>query len=432
MTYQETIDFLYKQLPSYERQGAGGYKPGLQTSQDLDDLFGNPHEKYRCIHVAGTNGKGSVSSMIAAVLQMAGYKVGLFTSPHFIDFRERIRVNGGMIPRSKVVEFMERYEAMHYEGAPTFFELTSTMAMDYFAQCEVDFAVIEVGLGGRLDSTNIITPVLSVITNIALDHTQFLGDTLAQVASEKAGIIKPGVPVVVGETVPETLSVFKQKAAECHSRLVVAQQNPLVKLVRRYADHVALKSDVYGTLTCRLMGGYQVANVNTALTVIGELRRLGVNIVDEAVRAGIEHTARITGLVGRWMQVHDRPRVVCDSGHNTGAFPQVMKQLKRQRCRTLRMVMGFMADKDVKHLLDMLPKQATFYFTQASTSRSMKASELAALAKQKGLRGKAYETVEAAYRQAMADASADDFVFVGGSMYVLAEFLPIAFREKEI
>lgn len=425
MTYQETIDYLYKQLPSYERQGAGGYKPGLQTSRELDNLFGNPHTNYRCIHVAGTNGKGSVSSMIAAALQMAGYKVGLFTSPHFIDFRERIRVNGGMIPRRKVVEFMERFAAMDYAGHPTFFELTSTMAMDYFAQCEVDFAVIEVGMGGRLDSTNIITPMLSVITNIALDHTQFLGDTLAQVAGEKAGIIKPGVPVVVGETVPETLSVFEQKATECGSRLAVAQQCPLVRLVRRYADRQVMRSEAFGSITCRLMGNYQVANVNTALTVIAELRRLGVNIVDDAVRVGIEYTARITGLVGRWMQVHDRPRVVCDSGHNVGAFPQVMAQLKRQRCRTLRIVIGFMADKDVTHLLAMLPRDARYYYTQASTSRSMKAAELAALAKQQGLVGKAFETVEAAYRQALADSAADDFIFVGGSMYVLAEFLPM-------
>lgn len=421
MTYQETINYLFSQLPSYERQGAGGYKPGLQTSHDLDNLFGNPHKAYRCIHVAGTNGKGSVSSMIAAVLQMAGYKVGLFTSPHFIDFRERIRVNGGMIPRAKVVEFMERYFAMGYKGSPTFFELTSTMAMDYFAQCEVDYAVIEVGMGGRLDSTNIITPMLSVITNIALDHTQFLGDTLAQVAGEKAGIIKPGVPVVIGESCEETHSVFTDAAACGKSPIIFAQDEPEVLQSR----HSVMITRHNGKLRAGLTGDYQVANINTALTAVAVLREQGVHIPDESVKAGIENVHLITGLVGRWMQVHERPRVVCDSGHNIGAFPQLMEQLKRQKCDVLRVVIGFMADKDVQHLLEMLPRRAHYYFTQASTPRAMKVADLAALAAQKGLKGGSFETVEAAYRAAMADAGADDFIFVGGSMYVLAEFLPL-------
>lgn len=428
MTYQETIDYLFSQLPSYERQGAGGYKPGLQTSHDLDDLFGNPHKKYRCIHVAGTNGKGSVSSMIAAVLQMAGYKVGLFTSPHFIDFRERIRVNGGMIPRHKVVEFMERYFEMHYDGAPSFFELTSTMAMDYFAQCEVDYAVIEVGMGGRLDSTNIITPMLSVITNIALDHTQFLGDTLAQVAGEKAGIIKPSVPVVIGESCEETHDVFADAAQRGKSPITFAQDEPEVLQSRQ----AVLTTRNNGKLRAGLTGDYQVANINTVLTALAVLREQGVHIPAESVKAGIENAHLMTGLVGRWMQVHDKPRVVCDSGHNIGAFPQLMEQLKRQQCNVLRVVIGFMADKDVQHLLEMLPKRAQYYFTQASTSRAMKATELAELAAQKGLQGRTFETVVAAYRAAMADANEDDFVFVGGSMYVLAEFLPMVPSQHEL
>ena len=276
-------------------------------------------------------------------------------------------------------------------------------------------------MGGRLDSTNIITPLLSVITNIALDHTQFLGDTLAQVAGEKAGIIKPGVPVVIGESCEETHPVFADVAARGKSPITFAQDEPEVLQSR----HSVMITRHNGKLRAGLTGDYQVANINTALTAVAVLREQGVHIPYESVKAGIENAHLITGLVGRWMQVHERPRVVCDSGHNIGAFPQLMEQLNRQKCDVLRVVIGFMADKDVQHLLEMLPRRAHYYFTQASTPRAMKAAELAGLAAQKGLHGRTYETVEAAYRQAMADASADDFVFVGGSMYVLAEFLPL-------
>lgn len=426
MNYDDTINFLFSQLPAFERQGDAGYKPGLQTSIDLDKMAGTPHRSYRCIHVAGTNGKGSTSHLIASILQEQGYKVGLYTSPHIVDFRERIRVNGEKISQQAVVDFVQRYLASGFKGHPTFFELTSTMAFEYFRMQQVDFAVLEVGLGGRLDSTNIITPILSVITNISLDHTQFLGSTSAQIASEKAGIIKRGVPVVVGEAEGEVRATFENKAKEMQSAITFASSSPTIRQARCEAGHCLLDTVAYGTIVNELGGEYQIKNSGTVLTAINVLKASGVSISHEAVKAGFAHVVENTGLIGRWQTICQSPRTICDSGHNVGAFAHITRQLKSETYTTLHMVLGFMADKDVDHVLAMLPKDATYYFTQAQSPRALTAAELARKAAAHGLHGKPYATVADAKKAAMSAASLadhDDLVYIGGSMYVLAEAL---------
>ncbi len=422
MNYNETINYLFGQLPAFERQGAGGYKPGLQTSHDLDNLFGNPHRNYKTVHVAGTNGKGSTSSLLAATLQSAGYKVGLYTSPHIVDFTERIRVNGEPITPQAVMDFMARYFAAQYPGHPTFFELTSTMAFDYFARQQVDYAIIEVGLGGRLDSTNIITPMLSVITNISLDHTQFLGDTPALVAGEKAGIIKPGVPVVIGEASGEVHEVFQRRAAEAGSPITFAQDAPIVTASEQHEGHTLLHTAT-GDITCQLGGAVQALNANTALSAIGALRAMGVQIGDDAIALGFEHVAQLSGLIGRWQVLQQSPRVIADSGHNTGAFTRIVQQLRTERFERLHMVLGMMADKSIDAVLALLPRDATYYFTAAHTSRALPAEQLQAQATGHGLHGQCYGTATEAYEAAKNAAQAHDLVYVGGSMYVLAEVM---------
>ena len=320
MNYEETLNYLYNQLPMFERQGGDAYKPGLQTSNDLDSLFGNPHRAYKCIHVAGTNGKGSVSHLLATVLQQCGYQVGLYTSPHIVDFRERIRVNGEMISKAQVMKFMEEYFKTGYRGHPTFFELTSTLAFDYFKQCQVDYAVIEVGLGGRLDSTNIITPMLSVITNISLDHTQFLGNTLPEIAGEKAGIIKHQVPVVIGEATGEVRNVFEKKAHDEEAPITFAQDAPLVTEGKSVGGHTLLNTKDYGPLIDELGGEFQIKNANTVLTAIQVLKELGVNIETEAVATAFERVCELSGFIGRWQQLGSSPLVICDSGHNAVSY----------------------------------------------------------------------------------------------------------------
>ncbi|MDO4511566.1 MAG: folylpolyglutamate synthase/dihydrofolate synthase family protein [Bacteroidales bacterium] len=423
MNYNETINYLFNQLPAFERQGGAGYKPGLQTSLDLDRMAGCPHRAYRCIHVAGTNGKGSTSHLIASILQEQGYKVGLYTSPHIVDFRERIRVNGEMISEEAVVDFTARHLQSGYEGHPTFFELTSTMALEYFKQQEVDFAVIEVGLGGRLDSTNIITPILSVITNISPDHTQFLGNTPEEIAAEKAGIIKEGIPVVIGEAEGGVRDTFRQKAQEANAPIIFAQDAPIVTSGRSEGGQCLIETEAYGTLVNALGGAYQIKNSNTVLAAIEALKQQGTAISSDSVKAGFARIIENTGLIGRWQTIGEQPRIVVDSGHNVGAFAQITEQLKQERYERLHMVMGFMADKDVDHVLAMLPKDATYYFTQATTPRAMTATELQAKAAAHGLQGEAYPTLATAKAAAMGAASDADLIYIGGSMYLLAEAL---------
>ena len=375
----------------------------------MDEHFGHPHRQFKTIHVAGTNGKGSCSHTIAAILQSAGYKVGLYTSPHLVDFRERIRVNGLMVSEEYVIDFVENERAFFEPLHPSFFELTTAMAFKYFAEQHVDIAVIEVGLGGRLDCTNIITPVLSIITNISFDHTQFLGNTLAEIAAEKAGIIKQGVPVVVGETTPETLPVFEAKAQEVHAPLHLAEQ---------YEPDCDYDFE--------LKGSYQDKNKRTILCAMHCLQELlEMEDVHGAIAQGMAHVCELTGLVGRWQTLRQQPLVVCDTGHNVGGWTYLSEQIKAQKCRQLRIVFGMVDDKDINTVMEMLPKDAVYYFTQASTHRAIPVGKVMEYATSHGLRGNGFNNVKDAYHQALQDASTEDFIFVGGSSYVVADLLAI-------
>lgn len=407
MTYEQTVDYLYNATPVFEKTGASAYKEGLSNTLALDEHFGHPHRRFKTIHVAGTNGKGSCSHTIAAILQEAGYKVGLYTSPHLVDFRERIRVNGLMMSKEYVVNFVEEERPFFEPLHPSFFELTTAMAFKYFAEQEVDMAVIEVGLGGRLDCTNIITPILSVITNISFDHTQFLGDTLAKIAAEKAGIIKKGVPVVVGETTDETRPVFEQKAKEAGAPL-----------------HLAEEYQPASNPCFELKGSYQEKNKRTILCAIDCLTQL-IDIADaaEATARGMANVCELTGLVGRWQTIRQKPLVICDTGHNVGGWSYLAPQIKSQPCRRLHMVFGMVDDKDIDTVMTMLPSDAHYYFTQASTHRAIPAEEVAEKAARHQLKGKAYGSVKEAYEQALNNAAEDDFIFVGGSSYVVADLL---------
>lgn len=403
----------------FERQGSSGYKPGLQTSEALDAHFGHPHRRYQTIHVAGTNGKGSVSHALARILQDAGLRVGLYTSPHLVDFRERIRVNGEYIPEQYVVDFVENFVQWNHQPTPntqhpTFFELTTAMAFKYFADEQVDVAVIEVGLGGRLDSTNIITPMLSVITNIALDHTQFLGSTLAEIAAEKAGIIKQGVPVVIGEATPETRPVFEQKAREMQAPIVFAEEFEMPTPLPDF----------------ELKGDYQAKNLRTILCAVAQMKNLELKIKkspDQILspswgnRRGL--SIKNLGLMGRWQTLRTEPLVICDTGHNPAAWVYLAPQIAAQKCRQLRIVFGMVDDKDLDTVLAMLPKNAVYYFTQAASHRAVPAELVAEKAAAHELHGTTYSSVAEAYLQALADAAPDDFIFVGGSSYVVADLL---------
>lgn len=418
MEYKEAIDWLFAQLPMFSRVGAAAYKPGLERSEALSRYFGDPHKCWKSIHVAGTNGKGSVSNLIAATLQSQGYKTALYTSPHLVDFRERMRINGEMIPESEVVDFVERWQKCGYDGdRPSFFELTMMMAFDWFAREKVDYAVIEVGMGGRLDSTNIITPLLSVITNISKDHTQFLGDTLAKIASEKAGIIKAGIPAVVGEADAETEPVFRSKAAEVGTTLREAYRE--------------IDEEANEALHCSLTGDYQKKNVNTARVAIDELRKTGVVISDEAIRKGIENVERITGFAGRWNIIEKTPLTICDTGHNEAGLKYNIAQLERiMQSRPegkLRMVIGFVADKDVEHILPMFPKDAQYYVTQAQIPRAMKWDELLDRCRNLGHDAQGYANVRDAWNAARRDSSPSDVIYIGGSTFIVADALSCSF-----
>lgn len=423
MTYPEALDFLYTQLPVFQRVGAYAYKPGLDTSLELDMVFGHPHAQYPTIHVAGTNGKGSTAHTLAAVLQSAGYRVGLYTSPHLVDFRERIRVNGDMIPEADVIDFVLRYQGMDLKHSPSFFELTMTMAFEWFARENVDVAVVEVGLGGRLDSTNIITPVLSVITNISFDHMAFLGDTLPAIAGEKAGIIKPGIPVVIGEAEGDVRQVFEQKAQECGSPIYFAQDNGIYHSSVRKGTGWMYEGTPFGDVYGELGGSCQPYNAATVLTALTELKKLGWNITGEAVCVGFAHVCGLTGLMGRWMRISDKPVVICDTGHNIGGWEYISAQLRDYPGEKV-MVIGFVSDKDIAHILEVMPRDKTRYiFTQAAIPRAMEATRLATMAESVGIHGEVVPTVSEAYKKALGLVPEDGMVFVGGSTFVVADLL---------
>ena len=422
--WERTVDYLFSQRPAFERDGAAGYKPGLETSLALDKLYNEPHRNYRIIHIAGTNGKGSTAHMLASCLQQCGYRVGLFTSPHMIDFRERIRVNGKKVSRNYVMQWVEDYRKKHLEGyVPSFFELTSTMAFDYFAWRNVNVAVIETGLGGRLDSTNIITPELSIITNIGLEHQQFLGNTLEEITLEKAGIIKHGKPVIIGHAEGVVRDVFEREAKRLYANICFAEDKPEVISARHVDGVLRLETVSFGTVDCELTGDYQVENTNTVLTALTLLKRLKYRIKDKAVHDGLAHVVESTGLMGRWMRLDNKPLTILESAHNVPGITQAMRQLKFEEYDNLHMVLGFMADKDVNGILELLPKKATYYFTQAQSSRALDVETLSKIAAQHGLKGKNYKNVVDALEAARRAAAPRDLIYVGGSMYVLAELL---------
>ena len=423
MTYQETITYLYNSAPLFQNIGQGAYKEGLSNTHALDEHFGHPHHTFRTLHVAGTNGKGSCSHTLAAVLQSAGYKVGLYTSPHLVDFRERIRVNGAMVSEQFVIDFVEQHRSFFEPLHPSFFELTTAMAFHYFAEQQVDVAVIEVGLGGRLDCTNIISPDLAIITNISFDHVGFLGDTLAKIAHEKAGIIKPHTPAIIGEHNDETHPVFLAEAIEKQTPITFAQDTPMVISKASGADYDIYQTPTYGDLQVSLRGYCQEKNVNTLLHAIGELQRVGYTISEEAVREGFARVCQLTGLRGRWQQLHDAPRLICDTGHNIGGFQYIVPQILAQPCKQLRIVFGMVNDKDINAVLALLPKHATYYFTQASVARALPSHELQALAAKHGLHGTTYPTVAEATQAALAEADKDDFIYAGGSSFIVADLL---------
>lgn len=407
MTYQETIDYLYSRMPSFEKQGKQGYKPGLDTTRAMDKVMEHPHTQYPTIHVAGTNGKGSVCHLLAATLQQTGLKVGLYTSPHLKDFNERVRVNGIPVPHDYVTQWVQKWKNTIEQLHPSFFEATMMLAFQYFADEQVDVAIIEVGLGGRLDSTNIITPQLCVITNISFDHTDLLGDTLGKIAAEKAGIIKHNVPVVIGESgTKEVSDVFKQKAAEVGAPLVWAEQ-----------------ANVNCALKMELQGAYQDKNKRTALTAIEELRKIGYQISQSDIQEAFAHFATRTGLQGRWQTIGTNPLIICDTGHNPGGFEYTAKQIAETPCKTLRIVLGMVADKDVDSVLSLLPQLATYYFTAPHNKRALSPQDMAIKATAHNLNGKAYPTSREALNAAKQDADKDDFIFVGGSTYLVAEIL---------
>ena len=423
MTYQETITYLYNSAPLFQNIGQGAYKEGLSNTHALDEHFGHPHHKFRTLHVAGTNGKGSCSHTMASVLQAAGYKVGLYTSPHLVDFRERIRVNGTPIEEQFVVDFVEQHRAFFEPLHPSFFELTTAMAFHYFAEQKVDVAVIEVGLGGRLDCTNIISPDLTVITNISFDHVGFLGDTLAKIAHEKAGIIKPHTPIIIGEHNDETRPVFLAEATEKQAPITFAQESPMIVSKGGSADYDIYQTLRYHDLQVALRGYCQEKNVNTLLHAIGELQRIGYNICEESVRKGFANVCQLTGLMGRWQQLSAVPRLICDTGHNIGGFQYIVPQILAQPCKQLRIVFGMVNDKDINAVLALMPKHATYYVTKASVARALPSHELQALAAKHDLHGTTYPTVAEATRAALAEAHTEDFIYVGGSSFIVADLL---------
>lgn len=405
MTYSETLDWLFSQLPMYQRTGGANYKIDLEKTWSLMKLLGHPERKLKAIHVAGTNGKGSTSHMIASTLQESGYKTGLYTSPHLIDFRERVKVDGQVISEEYVVNFVQRNKSVFEDLALSFFEMTVGLAFDYFVSQNTDIVVIEVGMGGRLDSTNVLEPLVSVITNIGLDHQQFLGNTIAEICKEKAGIIKKETPVVIGAFQNETAPIFQDIAAKLNAPLVNAYER-----------------EKHG-YTTDLKGLYQQQNLNTAVATLGVLKNLGWNLPEAHIKNGLRHVVPNTGLLGRWQIVQQNPQVICDTGHNIEGISEVVHQLSITPCRKLHMVWGMINDKDPQKYLNLLPKDVDYYFCAPSIPRKMPVETLAQNARDVGLKGNVYPSVREAYDSALRQAEPEDLVFVGGSTFVVADFL---------
>ena len=427
MTYPECLSYLYQHLPMFHRIGNIAFNKGLQNIEDLCDTLGNPQQYFKSVHVAGTNGKGSSSNMLAAVLQQAGYKTGLYTSPHLKDFTERIKINGRDIPQDYAVTFIEKHQDLFVQIKPSFFEMTVALAFQYFADEKVDIAIIEVGLGGRLDSTNIITPLASLITNISLDHQSLLGNDLLSIAAEKAGIIKPWVPAVISKTQPEISSVFHNKAAETQSSLFFADQQYIVRFLDRNLKNQLLQVNkgnqiLFNPLTLDLMGSYQQYNLPGVLAILDILREQGYGISEYAVLSGLSQVQKLTGFKGRWQILQENPLVICDTGHNIDGIQQVTDQLQATaQNNQVHFVFGAVQDKDISEILKLLPLTYRYYFCQAQIPRALPVDELMKLADEAGLSGEAFATVAGAVNAAKNNARQKDIVFVGGSTFVVAE-----------
>ncbi len=426
MNYSETVEYLFSQLPMYQHIGKSAYKNNLDTTQALDRYSLQPHRRFKTIHVAGTNGKGSVSHMLASVLQEAGYKTGLYTSPHLKDYRERIRINGAMISEQFVVDYVNKFKSVFDELKPSFFEMSVALAFEYFAAEKVDIAVVEVGMGGRLDSTNIITPLVSVITNISFDHTQFLGDTLEKIAGEKAGIIKPNIPVVIGEADSGTRGVFIKRADEMSAplhlaSLVFSAENALGNTDEGSIFNIFKGGRLYfAGLKTDLKGIYQKKNIVTVLQTLEILQNL-LKIDTNKIFSGLSKVQQNTGFKGRWQVLGKNPLIVCDTGHNEAGISEVVSQIRLQKFKQLHFVLGTVNDKDISKILHLLPKDAFYYFTKASIPRALNEKLLADRAVEFGLVGNSYSTVNEAYTAAKKNAENDDMIFIGGSTFVVAE-----------
>lgn len=428
MTYAQTLDFLYSKLPMFTRVGAAALKKDLHNTIAFCKKLDNPQKKFKSIHIAGTNGKGSTSHMLAGILQQAGYKTGLYTSPHLKDFRERIRINGKMVPKSFVKNFVKVQKNTIEEIEPSFFEVTVAMAFDYFAEEKVDIAIIEVGLGGRLDSTNIITPELSVITNISLDHTNILGDTLSEIAFEKAGIIKKHIPVIIGEKQNETEIVFLNKAKVedapiSFSDTVLTTQNIHQKGKLLVLDILKNGHPLLSKLALDLTGTYQIKNVKTVIQAVIKLREIGYLIPSEAIYSALKNVKKLTGLKGRWQTIAKNPTIICDTGHNKAGINEVIQNIKNTNYKKLHFVIGIVKDKDISSVLAILPKNAIYYFCQPNLERALSSKELSSQAKEFNLNGNIFQTVSEAFTKAKLNAQEEDLIFIGGSTFVVAEIL---------
>jgi len=427
MTFKETIEYLYSQLPMFHHIGKAAYKANLDNITKLAESLGNPQHKFKSIHIAGTNGKGSVSHMLASILQEAGFKTGLFTSPHLLDFRERMRINGKMISEEFIIDFVKDKKHLLDTIKPSFFEMTTAMAFDYFAKENIEIAVLETGLGGRLDATNIVNPIVSAITNISYDHTDILGETLELIAGEKAGIIKPNVPVIIGESSSETRQVFITKARENNSKLIFAEEAySLENSSVSYPDYQTInlkKSGKQKSIQYKidLLGNYQTKNLITVLTILDEIRNAGININEKAEFAGLERTVKNTGLMGRWQILGNNPIIIADTGHNVEGLKAVIKQLKKLPCKKLLIVYGMVKDKDVRKALSVLPKNAIYFFTKAAIPRALNEQILLQEGKMMYLTGKSFPTVKEALNAARSQAQSEDCIYIGGSTFMVGE-----------
>ncbi len=426
MNYQETLDFLFNSLPMFQRQGKAAYKANLDNSNAFDKFLNYPHRSFKSVHIAGTNGKGSTSHMLASILQEAGYKVGLYTSPHLKDFRERIKINGEMVSEAFVVDFIEQNSEFIKKQEPSFFEMTVFIAFQFFKEQAIDVAIVETGMGGRLDSTNLIRPELSIITNISLDHTQFLGDTIQKIAIEKAGIIKDNVPVIIGESNLEYNSLFRSVAKEKKGSCIFADQIYNIPYALKSLGETQLfdvyegEKKVYEKIELDLLGQYQQKNILTVIAAVENLKR-SFEINSSDVYSGLRQVVKNTGLLGRWQILGNNPRIICDTGHNEAGIRLVLEQIKQTAFENLHLVLGMVNDKSIDKIMSMLPKNANYYFTKASIPRALNEGELYEIAKKYNLEGKTYTTVKEALKSAKVAANQNDLIFVGGSTFVVAE-----------